>query len=290
MVEMRFRLAGRQPVPVAEGEAIEGAETFTVDAMAKRVKWPKQALAALWEAFFPPAEDDADDQQQQPTPGGLPKGNATVAAAVERAVTTWQLDPHKVLIRASDFAAIGDADLALFLARAAQRGLNPWRREVFARFEQDDRRQSYRLMLIVSIEKKREIAHATGQYAGLSAVEYEYDGDGCPTVARVKVKRVVDGRTRTFVGEAYFEEFYPGETAGDSLWDTKPRVCLATCAESAGLNRAFPQLGGLYTAAELARSRGYGGARRGSASGLRSPGRDDEDVEQPFPDDTYAQV
>ena len=190
MSERKFKLVGRQPVPVAEGHVEDGVETYTVNETAKRVKWPRQALVALHDAFFPPADDVVDDG---PTAGGLPRSDATVAAAVERAVVGWQADPAKVLIRASDFNWICDADLALFLARAAQRFLNPWRREVYPKFEWDERRQQHRLMLIVSIEKQREIAHATGQYGGLSAVKYEYDADGRPTVARVKVKRVVDG-------------------------------------------------------------------------------------------------
>ena len=70
-------------------------------------------------------------------------------------------------------------------------------------------------------------------------------------------------------------------------------MCLSTCAESAGLKRAFPQLAGLYTAAELARGRQGGGVGVPGqppqfATAGRPPGRDD--VEQPFPDDDYGQV
>ncbi len=279
MVEMRFKLAGRQPVPVAPGEAEGGdVETFSVDQTAKRVKWPKQALVSLWEAFFPPA-DDAGDDEPSPTAGGLPRNDLSVNGVVERAVLGWRDDPAKVLIRAADFGGIGDADLALFLARCAQRGLNPWRREVYPKFDWDERRQRHRLLLIVSIEKALSIAHATGQFAGVSAVRYEAADDGHPVVARLRVRRSVGGVVQAYMGEAYWQEYYPGPLV-DSLWDRMPRMNLKRCALADGLRLAFPQLAGIYTSVEVSRA---GPGTAAVVAGVRSAGRDDPDA-QPFPD------
>jgi phage recombination protein Bet len=237
MSQMFFKIIGRQPVPVLK----DAVGAVSLDAAITATGWSKQALTAIHEGVFPPADPDQWLTEEE---------------AVEHAMMDWRSSPSKTILRHSDFGDLRDSELAVFLVLAQRRGLDPWRGQVYPLRRFDDRRGNG-IALGVTIDTLRAIAHATGVYVGMDAPVHEYaerDADPkIPVRTTQTIYKMVAGERQAFVGEAlYCDSYSPG-----GLWDTKPHVCMWTVAETSALRRAFPtELGGMYSPLEFSQGQG----------------------------------
>jgi hypothetical protein len=240
MSEKLFKAHQGRPIPLPPSSELspDNQTIFDVNGAAEHFGWAAEALIEMHETMWPPAA---------PT-------DPQAAADVQEALCGWANDPGKVLIRNNDFAHLKDPDFELFLAKCYQRKISPWVGQVFADFRWNHRRKQNEIVLIAGIELQRAIAHGTGLYAGIDRAELEYGEAKTPIRCILKIYKMVEGQRCQFTGEATWDEFYPGVNSG-TLWDEKPEVCLTICAEAAGLRRAFPQVGGLYTSFEFTKSR-----------------------------------
>src|SRR5215831_12260194 len=108
----------------------------------------------------------------------------------------------------------------------------------------------------VGIDGFRAIADRSKVYAGSEAavfrgtLEIERSGDqpplSVPESASVTVRKLVDGHVVSFVGVAFWTEFYPTNEKEGFMYRKMPRHMLAKDAEAQALRKAFPsQLSGL---------------------------------------------
>lgn len=262
MAEKIFRFVGEQPIPQPPSDEVaDNHALFDLEGASRRSGWSTESLILLHELIWPPS-----------TPVDVHLV-LSEAEAMQQALAGWHSDPDKVLIRAHDFGWVKDPEFALFLAKCRQRRVNPWARQAFPEFRFNSAQKRLELVLIVALEVKRLIAHSTGTYAGIGRPQFEYGDSDRPVSCWITIKRVVNGQIRKFIGAAEWLDFYPGANSG-SLWDSKPHVCLATCAESNGLNKAFPaELGDVYTSFEFNKPRDPSGTGAASISSPQQSGQ-----------------
>lgn len=278
---MFFSNVNGQPVPLppTTSEQPDGVKVFTVAQAADHFGWPAAALEALHETTWSVEQ-------------GVAGPSYTAPAAVDDVLNGWRNDAVKLQLREADFGWVKDPDFAVFLAKCHRHGLDPWAGEAFPEFKWNKSRKRMDVLLITPITVLRARAHATNQYVGFGKIQYEYGADRHPIAAYAPIRKLVAGRECEFFGEALWDNFYPGPGT-DSLWDEKPEVCLAICAERAGLARAFPQLAGLYTAFEFTKSRRQGprggspttssdGPANGDAPATESPAAEPPDNQMGF--------
>lgn len=104
-------------------------------------------------------------------------------------------------------------------------------------------------MVQTQLQGFRAIASRTGEHIGTSEPEYDTEEGEHPGRAWVSVFRRVRGERCEFRVSARWSEF----KASGPFWSRMPWHMLGKVAESQALRKAFPeQLGGLYTAEELA--------------------------------------
>jgi hypothetical protein len=73
-----------------------------------------------------------------------------------------------------------------------------------------------------------------------------------PNVARVWVRKLVEGQWTEFSEEARWDEYYPGEGFVGNMYRKFPTVMLAKCAEARAIRRGWPaEIGPLRIAEEL---------------------------------------
>jgi len=150
-----------------------------------------------------------------------------------------------------------DGEFAVLMEVATQRGLNPFKREIFfvKRWDSDKHREVWQPQ--VSVDGLRLIAQRTGLYDGQDEPEFVEDADGTPKLCKVRVYR--KDWTRPAVGVAYWSEYVQttrdkqtGKTRPNSMWSKMPHTMLAKCAESLAIRKAFTEsAAGLYTDAEM---------------------------------------
>lgn len=127
--------------------------------------------------------------------------------------------------------------------------LNPFANQIYSILRFDKRSGKKKLAIQTGIDGFRLIADRTGQYAGSDDAKFDRE-DPKPGKATVTVYKMVDGQRCAFSASARWAEYYPAQQPG--LWNTKPCVMLAKCAESLALRKAFPaELSGLYTHEEM---------------------------------------
>lgn len=148
-------------------------------------------------------------------------------------------------------------DLRYFLFNAAQRGLNPFKNQVHAKYHWSKDVGKEVLIIVVGIDGLRSIAQKTGKYAGSSKATYVYKEDGSIESASIKIygyNPKTGAREEVAEGEAYFDEYVQLKRDGtpNRFWATMPRVMISKCAEAGALRKAFPeQLDGLYAPEEI---------------------------------------
>lgn len=168
------------------------------------------------------------------------------------------------LIREQIMPNATDDELMLFVQVASSRGLDPFRKHIYAvsRRAKDDRgnwidKWSYQ----VSIDGLRLIAERTGKYEGqLGPFWCGPDGvwrdvwleNGPPAAAKVGVYKT--GFREPLIATAKFTTYVQKTSKGETtkFWASMPEVMIAKVAEAAALRRAFPEeTGGLYVSEEM---------------------------------------
>jgi phage recombination protein Bet len=123
----------------------------------------------------------------------------------------------------------------------------------------------WRDVIMPGIELYRIKADRTGQYLGLSeptfGPEQVIAGVKYPQWCKITARRLVGNRTAEFPATVQWLETYATEGKDDQgndsiapnrMWRKRPYGQLEKCAEALALRRAFPELGAVPTADEMA--------------------------------------
>jgi phage recombination protein Bet len=153
-----------------------------------------------------------------------------------------------------------EGEVALFVHQCERTGLNPFDRQIYARFNWDKDANRQRMQAQSTIDGFRAVAERTGKYLGQKGPFWTKTGewadvwlaDEAPKAAKVGVWK--QGAKEPTWGVAKFSE-YAQKTRGGALtrmWQTMPSNQLAKCAEALALRKAFPnELSGIYTTDEM---------------------------------------
>lgn len=182
--------------------------------------------------------------------------SAELARTHQTETLTFTAEQRQIL-RDSFSNGASDAEFAALLEVSMQRGLNPFKREVF--FVQRWSNEQHKMVWAtqVSIDGLRLIAQRSGLYDGQDEPEFTENADGSLKSCRVRVFR--KDWTRPAVGIAFWNEYVQttkdkqsGQTRPNSMWSKMGRTMLAKCAEALAIRKAFPEsAGGIYSDAEM---------------------------------------
>lgn len=173
-------------------------------------------------------------------------------------------EEQRRMIRETFANGASDSEFAVLMEVARARRLSPLLRQIHfvKRWDSLNRREVWSVQ--ASIDGLRAIAERTGLYDGQDEPEF-IEADGRLVACKVRVHR--KDWTRPAVGVAYWDEYVQvardkttGKERPAAMWARMPHVMLAKCAESIALRKAFPEdIGGIYSAEEMAQSQGDGG-------------------------------
>lgn len=172
------------------------------------------------------------------------QGTGEILEAKTIAITSEQIE----LVKNTIAKGATDDELRLFIYYCKSRGVHPLDKMIhFVKRKSDD---GFVATFQTGIDYFRSSAEDSGEYNGQEGAEFEGEtNEGYPYLARVKIYR--KGIDRAFVGEARWDEFYPGEKLG-FMWRKMPHHMLAKCAEALAFRKAFPKkLAGLYIPEEM---------------------------------------
>lgn len=191
-------------------------------------------------------------EMPRPTVSAAPLATAQQAAQLRRFEPLQFTDEQRKMMRDTLLNGASEEEASMLLEVARLRGLNPITRQIHfvKRWDSNKGREVWAYQ--VSIDGLRMIAERSGLYDGQDEPEFERDAKGAPVACRVRVYR--KDIARPFVGVAYFSEYAQTKKDGKltNMWETKPHVMIAKCAEALGLRKAFPEeSGGLYTDDEI---------------------------------------
>lgn len=182
----------------------------------------------------------------------------TLAPAPESTLQPLEFSAEqRKLIRDSFAGGASDSEFAVLMEVARLRRLNPILRQIHfvKRNAYDEATKSYKQVWAhqVSIDGFRAIADRTGRYDGQDEPEFEYQQDG-KTLKLARVRVYKKGVPRPFVGVCHFREYAQAKRDGGltKMWDEKPHVMLAKCAEAQGIRKGFPEeTSGVYIEEEM---------------------------------------
>lgn len=181
------------------------------------------------------------------------------------------------LIRRTYAKDCNESEFDLFMQTCAHRGLDPFKREIYAQVFNKKDEVKRNLVMVVGIDGLRKIAEDSGNYRpDDSEPNYTYNeslkSDLNPLGierANVKVyKQDSNGEWQVIVGTAYWDEFAPtsevwdwddasmrkkptGEYVLKDVWQKMPRLMIAKCAEAQALRKGWSSGSGLYSKEEL---------------------------------------
>lgn len=196
-----------------------------------------------------------------------PNRAASVAASATKTslVLRDRLTLEQVeLLKKTVAKGASDDEFALFLHNCERTGLDPFARQIYClqRRTKVDNQWVNAMVTQVGIDGFRLIAERTGHYRGQTVPKF-YDVAGNerevwldtkkPPVA-CKVGVYKDGFSEPLYVVALYDEYVQRKQDGqpNAMWNGKPTVMLAKCAEAMALRKAFPQeLSGLYTEEEI---------------------------------------
>lgn len=148
---------------------------------------------------------------------------------------------QRKMILNSFLSGATESEAAVLLELARVRRLNPITKQIHFVKRWDSEKGCEVWASQVAIDGFRAIADRTGLYGGQDEPEFEYDAKGQLKLCRVRIYR--KDWDRPAVGVAYFTEFaqYKKDRSLTRMWQTKPHVMLAKCAEVQGHRKAFPE-------------------------------------------------
>lgn len=147
-----------------------------------------------------------------------------------------------------------DDELMLFLHMAQRTGLDPFSKQIYLIKRWDNKEKREVMSVQTGIDGLRLIADRTERYAPGRAPTFEYDSSGTLFSATAYVKKFVRGEWHEVAATAHYDEYVQRKRDGGvtQMWEEKPHIMLAKCAEALALRRAFPaDLSSLYTADEM---------------------------------------
>lgn len=152
-------------------------------------------------------------------------------------------------------------ELMLFLQVASSRGLDPFRKHIYAVARWDSQKRKNVTAYQVSIDGLRLIAERSGKYEGqVGPFWCGSDGiwhdvwlqDTPPLAAKIGVLKA--GFREPLFATARYSTYVQTTREGKptKFWASMPEVMIAKVAEAAALRRAFPEeAGGLYVTEEM---------------------------------------
>ena len=172
----------------------------------------------------------------------------------------WSKEKVELLKRTICKGATND-ELELFLGVCKRVQLDPFSKQIYAVKRWDSREQREIMQPQVSVDGLRIVAERTGKYDGQEGpfwcgpdgiwkeiwIEKEF-----PVASKVIVFK--NGSPKGTPGVAHWEEYVAMNKQGQvtKMWQEKPALMLAKCAESLALRKAFPNdLSGLYSGEEM---------------------------------------
>lgn len=176
-------------------------------------------------------------------------------------------NPRQVeLVKSQVMPGADDDDLMLFLQVSSSRGLDPFRKHIYAvsRKTKVENQWVDKWSYQVSIDGLRLIAQRSGRYEGQTPAQW-CGPDGVwadvwlkqepPAAAKVGV--YIKGQREPLTAIALWGSFVQTTKEGNptKFWNEMGPHMLAKCAEAQALRKAFPEeAGGLYTTEEMSRS------------------------------------
>lgn len=165
----------------------------------------------------------------------------------------------------------------LFITTCKHRGLDPFKREIYALVFHKNIDSKRNLVMIVGIDGLRKIAEDAGNYRpDDSEPVYTYCKDlksdinplGIERVSVKAFKQDSKGEWHVINGTAYWDEFAPvddewawndqkgkrlptGKSTLKDMWQRMPRLMIAKCAEAQALRKGWSAGSGLYVKEEL---------------------------------------
>jgi phage recombination protein Bet len=174
---------------------------------------------------------------------------------VEQKLPAMTFGPEQVaLLKRTVCRGATDDELALFIHVAKRSGLDPFARQVHAVKRYDSASKQEVMSIQTGIDGYRLIAERTGCYSPGREPSFTYDKNGKLVTATAYIKKLVAGEWHEVSATAHFSEYAAHKRDGNltHMWEGKPHIMLAKCAEALAIRRAFPaELSGLYTHEEM---------------------------------------
>lgn len=177
--------------------------------------------------------------------------------ALARIAQATGYDTGKIeLVKDTIARGASDDELMLFLHLAKRSGLDPFSRQIYLieRRQQIDGQWKTTRQPQTGIDGLRLIADRTDRYAPGRESQFTYDAAGALLTATAYVKKFVRHEWHEIAATAHYDEYVQRTAKGEvtKMWNEKPHIMLAKCAEALALRRAFPaEMSGLYTADEI---------------------------------------
>ncbi len=175
-----------------------------------------------------------------------------------------ELTPEqKETLKATVAKGATDDELALFMAIATQRGLNPFNRQIYfikRRSKGEDGEWEDAPTIQTGIDGFRSIADNTETYAPspkATVFQHTPQGQLVSATAFVMKYHKPSNQWVEFSATAFYSEYAQKTKAGlpTKFWREMPRGQLEKCAEAKALRKGWPEkLGGLYTFDEMAQA------------------------------------
>lgn len=152
-------------------------------------------------------------------------------------------DEDASLIKNTLCPTLTNEEFVVFMKICVSHQLNPMMKQIYAI------KYGNRVSYITSIDGFRLIAERTGCYAPGKECTFAYDDKNRLLSATAFVKKKTsDGTWHEVATSALLSEY----SSSKGLWETKPHIMLAKCAESLALRKAFPaEMSALYTQDEM---------------------------------------
>lgn len=170
---------------------------------------------------------------------------------------TFWTDKQKSALRQLGVDKASNADLAVFFHQCQRTGLDPFARQLYMIERQGKQTiqtgiDGFRLVARRAVDKAGEtLGYSDTLWCGEDGVWRDVWLSSAPPAA---VKSTVLRQGQPFPAIALFSEYAATKRDGSltQMWQTKPALMLAKCAEALALRKAFPQdLSGLYTSDEM---------------------------------------
>ncbi len=234
-MQMLFQMVDGVPVPSRDTDAdgvariADGANWFTVAQAAAIAGKPEGVLADAWvmaSMEWAPKPDTPENVR-------LPPG-----------CTADDL----VTLRETKYRYLSPEHFAYIMSICRRGKISPWGNAFWVELLPDSVTDDLVPVMRMKFNGAMKLAHDTGTFAGCGGRKFEYaDDPKLPVACSVNIyRRLPDGTKEAFEGVADWDECVPANIS-DSLWGTKPRLCLYRRALMEGLRLGFPEVfSGIY--------------------------------------------